>query len=81
MSEACGGELSELTHRIARIGARGKYPNNCERDLNALLKLPVEPFWITVPVRDPETRASVTALKVPLLLPHQLYGYLFANFT
>ena len=71
--------MSELTCRFARLGSSGKFPNNIERDISNLLKLPVTPLWITIPAKDQETRSKVTTMKVPILLPHQLYHYLYAS--
>lgn len=66
-----------MTHRFAALGSHGRYPNNCERDLSKLLQLPVSPLWINVPIRDPADRSSLTSSKCPVLLPHEVYHYLF----
>ena len=71
--------MSELTCKFAKLGKAGKFPNNIERDLSNLLKLPVSPLWITIPAKDQETRSKVTTMKVPILLPHQLYHYLYVS--
>ena len=71
-----GGELSELTIKMSKLGKSGKYPNNIERDLSNLLRLPLDPFYVTIPVRDPECRSKVTSMVVPMLLPHQLFHFL-----
>jgi hypothetical protein len=76
-AEECGGKLSPLTHRFAALGAHGKFPNNIERDLATLLQLPVSPIWITIPVRSPTNRETLETMKVPVLLPHEIYNYLY----
>lgn len=75
--QAHGGQLSELTHRMARLGASGKFPNNVERDLANLLQIPIQPYWIQIPVKDPSTRKEVTSMRCPILLPHEVYHYLY----
>ena len=52
--EAHGGSLSELTTKISRLGCRGKYKNNIERDLCRVLEIPVQPLWVEIPVRSEE---------------------------
>lgn len=74
--QACGGQLSELTQRMARLGAGGKFPNNVERDLANLLQVPIQPYWIQIPVKD-ATRKEVTSMRCPTLLPHEVYHYLY----
>ena len=37
-----GGRGSELTHRIARAGNFGRHKQNCARDINRALQLPLE---------------------------------------
>lgn len=74
--QAHGGKLSELTHRMASLGANGKFQNNIERDLANLLQLPIQPYWIHIPVKDP-TRKEVTSMRCPILLPHEVYHYLY----
>ena len=97
---------SPLTRKISRIGASGKYPQNCERDLFRALQLPIatwkrffkmhtyvnsrmiescnanfsnlsseEPFFATIPIRDPADRKKETTLRIPILLPHLLVEY------
>lgn len=79
MAKPCkenGGEMSQLTHKMASLGKFGKYPSNVERDLTSLLALPVSPFWIDIPVRDAGSRSRIITMRLPLLLPHELYHYL-----
>ena len=70
-------KLSPLTHKFANLGAAGKFPNNIERDLSSLLKLPVTPVWINIPIRSATDRATLETMKVPLVLPHEMYHYLY----
>ena len=42
MLKEARGHASEITRKIARAGASGKYPNNIERDICRALKLPLE---------------------------------------
>lgn len=77
--KANGSSLSPLTERMARLGASGRHPQNIERDLCKLLQLPLVPFWITIPVRAPDNRQTLTSLKMPVILPHELYHYLFES--
>ena len=37
-----GGHCSDVTKRLARLGASGRYPGNCERDLWRALELPLD---------------------------------------
>ena len=62
---------------MACLGASGKFPNNVERDLANLLHIPIQPYWIQVPVKDPSTRKEVTSMRCPILLPHEVYHYLY----
>ena len=71
--------MSELTCKFAKLGSSGKFPNNIERDLSNMLKLPVSALWISIPTKDLETRSKVTTMKVPILLPHEVYHYLYAS--
>ena len=54
-------------------------PANIERDLYTTLKLPVTPYWIEVPIRDPVDRTGLKMKRIPLLLPHEMYHYLFES--
>ena len=74
--QAHGGQLSELTHRMARLGTGGKFPNNAERDLANLLHLPIIPYWINIVVRNPTDRKSTATMRCPILFPHEVYHYL-----
>ena len=42
MLKESGGHGSELTHRIARAGNFGSHKQNCARDINRALQLPLE---------------------------------------
>ncbi|CAJ1336131.1 unnamed protein product, partial [Effrenium voratum] len=64
-----GGQCSELTHRVARIGSSGRNPQNAERDLMRLLDLP-EPYHITVPVRVRGCPGKHEMFRLPIILPH-----------
>lgn len=75
--EAYGGTMSPLTQKLARLGCSGKFPNNVERDLFRALQLPVAPFFIKVPTRSPNNRADIELTRIPILLPHQMYHFLF----
>ena len=74
--QANGSTLSNLTHKFAALGAHGRFPNNIERDLSNILKLPISPIWIDIPIRSPEDRSTLQLMKVPILLPHEVYHYL-----
>ena len=74
--EAHGGSLSELTTKISRLGCRGKYKNNIERDLCRVLEIPVQPLWVEIPVRSEHNRKDVELKKLPVICPHLLYDYL-----
>ena len=63
------------------MGGSGRWPNNVERDLVSLLKLPVAPIWIELPVRNDVNRKEIEVKKLPILCPHSLYDYLFATRT
>ena len=75
--EACGGTMSPLTQKLASLGCHGKYPANIERDLYKTLQLPVAPYWIEVPVRSQTNREDIEVKRIPMLLPHEMYHYLF----
>ena len=75
--EAYGGTVSTLTRKLASLGSHGKYPNNLERDLFRALDLPIAPYHVELPVRCQINREDVVLKRIPLLLPHQLYHYLF----
>ena len=76
--EAHGGGLSELTTKISRLGCRGKYKNNIERDLCRVLEIPVQALWVEIPVRSEHNRKDVALKKFPVICPHLLYDYLHA---
>ena len=61
---------------MSKLGKSGKFPNNIERDLSNLLRLPLNPFYVKIPIRDPECRSKVTSMVLPVFLPHQMYHYL-----
>ena len=69
--------MSPLTHKFAALGAHGRYPSNIERDLCNLLRLPVAPLWVEVPIRSSSDRSTLELMKVPMLLPHEVYHYLY----
>lgn len=71
--------MSGLTQKLATLGASGKCPQNIERDLFRVLKLPVEPFYIQLPTRCQSNREDVILTRVPMLLPHEMYHYLFES--
>jgi hypothetical protein len=75
--EAYGGTVSTLTRKLASLGCKGKYPNNVERDLFRALEVPVAPYYVEVPTRCQTDREKVVLKRIPLLLPHQLYHYMF----
>jgi len=77
--KALGGTMSTLTQKLARLGCSGKYPANIERDLYAALHLPVSPYWLEVPARSQVNREDVEMRRIPLLLPHEMYHYLFES--
>lgn len=83
MVKECGGNCSSMTRAIAQLGCHGRYPANCERDLFRLLDLPIEPFFIKIPVRDrskvPGASRRVVQLRVPIILPHEILHYMFTN--
>lgn len=69
--------MHPLTRKLARLGCSGKYPANIERDLFRALNLPVQPFYVEVPVRCSTNREDVVLKHIPILLPHEMYHYLF----
>ena len=69
--------MSTLTQKLARLGASGKHPNNVERDLFRVLDLPVAPFYVLLPTKCQSNRKDVVLTRVPVLLPHQVYHYMF----
>ena len=69
--------MSPLTRRLARLGAHGRYPNNIERDLFRVLELPVPVHHVEIPVKDAATRSNIVVMRAPILLPHEIYHYLF----
>ena len=75
--EAYGGTVSTLTRKLASLGSHGKFPNNLERDLFRALELPIAPFYVDLPVRCQSNWEDIVLKRMPLLLPHQLYHYLF----
>ena len=75
--QANGSKLSPLTHKFANLGTAGKHPSNIERDLSSLLRLPVTPIWVEIPVRSAVDRSTLEVMKVPVLLPHEVYHYLY----
>ena len=75
--QAYGSTLSPLTTKLARLGSSGKYPGNVERDLHRALELPIPVYWVEAPVRSLVDRRSVETAWLPMLLPHQIYHYLF----
>lgn len=75
--QAYGGNMSTLTQKLARLGSSGKFPNNVERDLFRLLKLPVFPYYVKLPTRSSSNRSDLELREIPLLLPHQVYHFLF----
>ena len=77
--KANGGQLSDLTVRMSKLGCSGRYPNNIERDLVTLLQLPVPFYWVEIPVRNEQNRKDVEIKKLPILCPHSLYHYLFVS--
>ena len=40
-------------------------------------ELPIAPFYVDLPVRCQSNREDIVLKRMPLLLPHQLYHYLF----
>ncbi len=75
--KANGGRMSPLTQKLARLGSSGKHPGNIERDLHHALQLPIPFFWVDIPVRSDLDRNTVELASLPILLPHQVYHYLF----
>ena len=75
--KALGGSLSPLTEKLAKLGSYGKYPGNVERDLHNALKLPIPIYWVELPVRSLVDRKSLETAWLPMMLPHQIYQYLF----
>ena len=76
-SQAHGGTMSGLTQKLASLGAYGRYPNNIERDLFRVLELPISPYYVELPTRSQSNREDVILTRVPMLLPHELYHYLY----
>jgi hypothetical protein len=72
-----GGSLSPFTEKIAKLGACGKYPGNVERDLHNALEIPIPIYWLELPVRSLVDRKTLETAWLPMMLPHQIYHYLF----
>ncbi len=76
------GHISKTLDRLAGLGARGRTPGNCHRDLVRMLgepKLPC-PFEVLVPVKIPKPKhlqPSVANVKMPFLLPHEYFAFLY----
>ena len=66
---------------IASLGAFGKFESNSERDLRRWLTdaygLTLRPYVVNVPLVN-KRRLGLTMTKVPLLLPHEIFGQLYA---
>ena len=66
---------------IASLGAFGKFESNSERDLHRWLTdaygLTLRPYVVNVPLVN-KRRLGLTMTKVPLLLPHEIFGQLYA---
>lgn len=75
--QAHGGTMSGLTKKLAGLGAGGRYPGNIERDLYRVLNLPIAPYYVELPTRCQNNRESIVLSRIPMLLPHELYHYLF----
>lgn len=75
--QAHGGTMSPLTQKLSKLGCCGKFPANIERDLYRVLELPVAPYWLDVPARSQRDRQAIEIKRIPLLLPHEMYHYLF----
>ena len=69
--------MSNLTQKLASLGNHGKHKQNIERDLFRVLNLPVSPYYVELPLRSQLNRAEVVLERVPMLLPHELYHYMF----
>jgi len=69
--------MSTLTQKLAKIGGGGKFPSNMERDLYRVLELPIEPFHVDLPVRSQVNRKDIELKRIPMLLPHEMYHYMF----
>jgi len=69
--------MSTLTQKLAKLGCSGRYPSNIERDLFRLLELPISPYFVEMPVRSQANREDIILKRLPMLLPHELYHYLF----
>ena len=75
--EAHGGSVSTLTRNLAKLGSSGEYPNNIERDLYRVLHLPIAPYYVVLRRRCLSNREDIELKRIPLLLPHELYHYMF----
>ena len=67
-------------HKMASLGSNGTLPNNCWRDLKAILpavKLP-SPKAMLFPLKH--TNLGRFAERLPLLLPHTLFAAIYNHF-
>lgn len=69
--------MSTLTQKLATLGCSGRYPSNIERDLFRVLEVPVAPFFVKLPTRAQSNREDIELTRIPMLLPHEMYHYLF----
>ena len=64
---------------LANLGARGKWPGNCSRDLERLISrkgINLEPYFVKVPFRE-NGSLGVRILPVAVLLPHEVFAFLW----
>ena len=73
--------MSEVTKTLANLGSRGQHQANVERDLMSWAKrqMPsaLDLYVVDITIVDP-TSVGETMVQLPLLLPHELFGALYA---
>ena len=70
--------------RLAAIGARGRQPGNCHRDLLEWLGQPRSPppTNFDIPIKDPKPKrlqAAIRDLSQPIFLPHVEFAHAFSQ--
>ncbi|CAE7745613.1 hypothetical protein AK812_SmicGene19792 [Symbiodinium microadriaticum] len=54
----------------------GRHPQNVQRDVNRALDLPLELFYVKVPIKCPSDPSKEVEFDCPIVLPHELYAFL-----
>ncbi|CAE7674570.1 unnamed protein product [Symbiodinium sp. CCMP2592] len=64
------------TRKLASAGCSGKHPQNCQRDVTRALDLPLELFYVKVPIKCPSDPKKEVEFDCPIVLPYELYAFL-----